>query len=124
MCGASEDSRARVEMAARRHDRMPGGHDAAAVHPARVDRLGQRDVEQVATGLDEQAEVAHRREPGEQRAAGIGAGAQRHLRRVGPHRIVQSRLRDRRGRDRPPCPSALGSGRARGAERVRRRRRR
>ena len=36
----------RVEVAARRRDRVPGGHDARAVDPADVDRLLERDVEQ------------------------------------------------------------------------------
>ena len=82
--------RARVEVAAGRDDRVAGGHDPAALDPAGVDRLRQRDVEQVPARLDEQAEVAHGRESGEQRAAGVGCAAQRHLHRIGPHRIVEA----------------------------------
>ena len=53
-----------VEVAAGGRDRVTRGHDAGAVDPAEVDGLHQRDVEQQAAGLDEQTEVAHRREPG------------------------------------------------------------
>ena len=44
--------------------------------PASIDAL-QRDVEQVAAGLHHEPEVAHRREPGEQRRARVDRGAQR-----------------------------------------------
>ena len=53
----------RVEVPARRGDRVPGGDHPRAFDPARVDRLAQRDVEQVTACLDEQSEVAHGGEP-------------------------------------------------------------
>ena len=58
----------RVEMPARRRDRVPGRNHPRAVDPARVDRSAQRDVQQVSTGLDEQAEISHRGESSTQRA--------------------------------------------------------
>ena len=79
--------RARIEMAAGRHDGVAGRHDAAAVDPAGLDRFGQRDVEQVPARLHEQAEVAHRREAGEQRAPGVGGPSQRHLHRIDRDRV-------------------------------------
>ena len=63
-------------------DGMPGRHHPRPVDPARVDGLAERDIEQVAAGLDEQAEVAHRGEPGAQRAAGIADRTQHPRRRV------------------------------------------
>ena len=70
----------RVEVPAGRGDRVAGRDDPRALDPARVDRLAQRDVEQVAAGLDEQPEVAHGGEPGAQRAAGVADRTQ-HPRR-------------------------------------------
>ena len=72
----------RIQMPAGRGDRVPGRHHPRPVDPARVDGLAQRDVEQVAAGLDEQPEVAHRGEPGAQRAAGIADRAQHPRRRI------------------------------------------
>ncbi len=57
----------RVEVAAGGRDRMPGGHEAWTVDPTIVDRARERDVEEVAAGLDEEAEVARGREAREQR---------------------------------------------------------
>ena len=65
----------RVEVPARRRDRMAGGDHPRAVDPARVDGLAQRDVEQVAAGLDEQSEVAH---GGEARRAACGGRCRPH----------------------------------------------
>ena len=48
----------------------------------RVDGLAQRDVEQVAAGLDEQSEVAHGGEAGAQRAAGVAHRTQHPGRRI------------------------------------------
>ena len=79
--------RARVEMAAGRADGVAGGHDAGAFDPARVDRLAQRHVEEVAPGLHEQAEVPDGREPGVERAPGVDRRPQRHLHRIGHDRI-------------------------------------
>ena len=72
----------RVQVPAGRRDGVPGRHYPRPVDPARVDGLAQRDVEQIAAGFDEQAEVAHRGEPGAQRAAGIADRAQHPRRRV------------------------------------------
>ena len=72
-------------MPTRRGDRMPGGHDARPVDPAGVDGLAQRDVQQVTTGLDEQSQVADRREPGAQRAAGVTHRTQHPGRRIVLH---------------------------------------
>ena len=71
-------------------DGVTGGHDARAVDPAEVDGLHQRDVEQQAAGLDEQTEVAHGREPGAQRPARVGDGAQRAQRGVVLHRVQRA----------------------------------
>ena len=61
----------RVQVPAGRGDRVAGRDHPRAVDPARVDGLAERDVEQIAAGLDEQAEVAHGGESRAQRAAGI-----------------------------------------------------
>ena len=61
---------------------MACGYHARTGEPAEVDRLLQRDVEEQATGLHEQPEIAHGREAGAQRAARVGDGAQRAQRRV------------------------------------------
>jgi hypothetical protein len=61
------------------------GHHAGTVDPARVDRLGQGHVEQVATGLDEQSQVPHGGEAGPQGAAGVADRAQHAQRRVVLH---------------------------------------
>ena len=60
----------------------PAGTIRGPVDPAGVDRLAQRDVEQIAAGLHEQAEVADGREPGPQRTAGVAHRAQHPQRRV------------------------------------------
>ena len=60
-----------IEVSAGGRDRVTGRHDPRAVDPPVVDRTRERDVEQVATGLDEQTEVADRREPGFQRPAAV-----------------------------------------------------
>ena len=75
----------RVEVAAGRRDRVAGGHEARAVDPAVVDRARERDVEQVAAGLHEQAEVARGREAREQRRAAVQRAAQRAERGVVLH---------------------------------------
>ena len=77
MSGAEALEHRRVEVAAGRRDRVPGGDEARAVDPAVVDRTRERDVEQVAAGLHEQPEVARGREPGEQRRAAVQRAAQR-----------------------------------------------
>ena len=56
-----------------------------SIHPKSIAFI-ERDVEQQAAGLHEQAEVAHRREPGAQRAAGVGDRPQRPQGRVVLHR--------------------------------------
>ena len=61
----------RVEVSAGRGYRVTGRHHTRALDPARVDRLAQRDIQQVTACLDEQSEVAHGGEPRAQRAAGI-----------------------------------------------------
>jgi hypothetical protein len=60
-----------VEVAARRADGVAGGDDAGAGDPAGLDRFAQRHVQQVAAGLDEQAEVPDRRVPGSQGPLGV-----------------------------------------------------
>ena len=50
--------------------------------PALVDGALQRDVEQIAAGLDHQPEVAHGGEPGVQRGAGVHRAAQGAIRGV------------------------------------------
>ena len=85
-CGRERLEHRGVEVPAGRRDGVAGGDDARAVDPAEVDRLLQRDVEQEAAGLDEQAEVAHGREPGPQRPAGVGDRPQRAHRGVVLHR--------------------------------------
>ena len=61
----------RLEVPAGRRDGVGCGHDARTVDEAGIDRSLQRDIKEVATGLHHQAEVAHRREPGEQRRATV-----------------------------------------------------
>ena len=75
----------RIEMSAGRRDRMSRRDDPGAVDPAGVDGLAERHVQQVPAGLDEQAEVAHRREAGPQRTAGIAHRTQHAGRRVVLH---------------------------------------
>jgi len=81
-----------IEMAAGRRDRVPGRHDPGAVDPARVDRLGQGHVQQVAPGLHEQAQVPDGGEAGPQRAAGVADRAQHPQRRVVLHGGVRCGL--------------------------------
>jgi hypothetical protein len=59
-----------------------GSRCPRAVDPAGVDGLGQGDVEQVAAGLDEQAEVSDGGEPRAQGAAGVAHGAEHPQRRI------------------------------------------
>src|SRR4029078_2222934 len=66
-----------VEVAAGRGEGVAGGYDVRALEPAEVDGLLQGDVEQQTTGLHNHAEVPPRRDPGPQRAPGIGDGPQR-----------------------------------------------
>ena len=72
----------RIQMPAGRRDGVSGRHHPGPVDPARVDGLAQRDIQQIAAGLDEQPEVAHRGESGAQRAAGIADRAQHPRRRI------------------------------------------
>jgi hypothetical protein len=84
----------RVEMAAVRGDRMAGRDDPGALHPTLVDGAPQCDIQEVAASLDHQAQVADRREPGQQGLAGVDRRAQRPVRRVvlnAVHRQRQTR---------------------------------
>ena len=54
----------RVEMPTGGRDGVTGGDHAGTVDPPEVDRLPEGDVEEQPPGLDEEAEVPHRREPG------------------------------------------------------------
>ena len=81
-----------VEVTAGGRDRVTRGNDAGPVDPTEVDRLHQRDVEQQAAGLNEQPEVAHGREPGAQRSARVGDGAQGAQRGVVLHRVQRARV--------------------------------
>ena len=85
--------RARVEVAAGGADGVAGGDDPGTLDPAGGDGVGEGDVDEVAAGLDEQAEVAHRREPGGEGPLAVGDGPQPHLHRVHPHRIRQAGTR-------------------------------
>ena len=58
-----------VEVPAGRRDGVTRREDPRPGEPARVDRPHERDVEQEPAGLHEEPEVAHGREPGEQRLA-------------------------------------------------------
>ena len=66
----------RIEVPAGGADGVTGRDDPGPVDPAHVDRLHQRDVEQDASRLHEEAEVAHGREPGPQRPLAVGHRAQ------------------------------------------------
>ena len=66
----------RVQVPAVGGDGVTRGIDARAGVPALVDGALQRDVEQVAAGLDHQPEVAHGGEPGIQRGARVHRTAQ------------------------------------------------
>ena len=81
-----------VEVPARGADGVPGRHDTRTVDPAEVDGLHQRDVEQQATGLDEQPEVANRREARAQRATRVGYRAQRAQCGVVLHCVERARM--------------------------------
>ncbi len=83
--------RARVEVSAGRADGVAGGDDPRSLDPAGVDGLGECDVDEVAAGLDEQAEVPHRREAGGEGPLTVGDRAETHLHRVHPHRVEQAR---------------------------------
>ena len=55
-----------------------------------VDRPLQRHVEEIAAGLDHQAQIAHGGEPGVQGGAGVHPAAQRAVRRVVLHTVHRS----------------------------------
>ncbi len=82
----------RVQVPAGGRDRVTGRDDSGPLDPARVNRLAQRDIQQVSAGLDEQAEVAHGGEPGAQRAAGVADRAQHPRRWVVLHLGQPGRL--------------------------------
>ncbi len=75
-----------VEVAPGRADGVPGRDDPGPVDPAHVDGLHEGHVEQDPTGLDEQPEVAHGREPGPQGTTSVGHGPQGAKRRILLHR--------------------------------------
>jgi hypothetical protein len=58
-------------------DRVRRRKDARPDDPTGIDRTLQRNVEQVAAGLDHESEIAYGREPGEQRGARVHRRAQR-----------------------------------------------
>ena len=100
-----------IEVPAVRSDGVAGRDDARSVVPALVDRALERHVEHVAAGLHHQPEVAHGREPGQQRRAGVHRAAQASGRRGRPGRRASgwAGLRARRVRrsgSSAPCPSA------------------
>jgi hypothetical protein len=64
---------------------VTGGDHPRSLYPPGVDRLAQRDVEQVTACLDEQSEVTNRGEPGAQRAASVANRAQHPGRRIVLH---------------------------------------
>ena len=72
----------RVQVPSGGSDGVTGGHHPRPLDPACVDRPAERNVEQVAAGLDEQAQVAHGGEPRPQGAAGVANRAQHPGRRV------------------------------------------
>ena len=69
----------------------PAGIDARADVPALIDRALQRDVEQVAAGLDHQPEVAHGGEAGVQRGARVDRPAQCAIGRIVLHAVHRRR---------------------------------
>ena len=89
--GASRWNTVRIEVAAVGRDGVAGRDDARTVVPALVDGALERHVEQVAAGLDHQAEVAHGREAGEQRRAGVHRAAQRAVHGVVLHAVHRDR---------------------------------
>ena len=72
----------RIQVPAIGGDGMPRGINARAGMPALVDGALQRDVEQVAAGLDHQPQVAHGGEAGVQRGARVDRTAQGAVRGV------------------------------------------
>ena len=82
----------RVQVPAGGRDRVAGRDNAGPVDPPGVDGLAKGDVEQVATGFDEQAEVAHGRETGSQRTSGIADRPQHPRRGVVLHLRQPGRL--------------------------------
>ena len=82
---------ARVEVPAGRADGVAGRDDPRPLHPAGVDRVGEGDVDEVAAGLDEQPQVADRREAGVEGPLAVGHGPEAHLHGIQPDGVVQGR---------------------------------
>ena len=69
----------------------PAGTDPRPDVPPLLDRALQRDVEQIATGLDHQAQVADGGETGLQRGARVDRAAQRAVRGIVLHAVHRAR---------------------------------
>jgi hypothetical protein len=76
-----------VEVSAVRGDGMPGRNNSGADVPALLDGSLQCDVEQIATGLHHEAEVAHGGEAGLERGPRIHRAAQGAIRGIVLHPV-------------------------------------